>query len=101
MLDATGSKPKAKDEVHGWIELCEQIKDDQWQGHRQNKSLTHINQLTIVRNFATLHIKGMWRMAVSEAIAWQWHDGMGVHFACQIQFLAHHYQLFEQLLAKR
>ena len=30
-------------------------------------------------------------------IAKQWRDGVGSHFACQICFLAHHYQLFEQL----
>ena len=101
MLDAAGTEPKAKDEVRGWIELREQIKDDQWQGHRQNKSLTHMNQLSIVRNFATLRIKGMRRMAVSEAVAQQWHDGTGIHFARQIRFLARHYQLFEQLPTER
>jgi hypothetical protein len=101
MLDTTGSEPKAKDEVRGWIELREQIKDNQWQGHRQNKSLTHMNQLTIVRNFAILCIKGMQCMAVSEVITQQWHDGTGIYFACWIQFLARHYQLFEQLPAER
>jgi hypothetical protein len=101
MLDATGTKPKAKDEVCGWIELREQIKDNQQQGHRQNKSLTHMNQLSIVRNFATLHIKGMWCMATSKAITWQWHNGMGIHFTHQIWFLARHYQLFEQLPTER
>jgi hypothetical protein len=101
MLDTTGTEPKAKDEVRGWIELCKQIKDDQRQGHRQNKSLTHMNQLSIVRNFATLRIKGMRRMAASEAVARQWHDGMGIHFAHWIQFLACHYQLFEQLPTER
>jgi hypothetical protein len=101
MLDAAGTKPKVKDEVYGWIELCEQIKDDQQQGHRQNKSLTHMNQLSIVRNFATLCIKGMRHMAASEAVAQQWHNGMGIHFAYQIRFLARHYQLFEQLPTKR
>ena len=30
-------------------------------------------------------------------IARQMTDGVGTHFACQIRFLAHHYQLFEQL----
>ena len=101
MLDAAGTEPKAKDEVRGWIELHEQIKDDQRQGHRQNKSLTHMNQLSIVRNFATLRIKGMRRMAASEAVARQWHDGTGIHFAHRIRFLARHYQLFEQLPTER
>ena len=34
---------------------------------------------------------------MSKEIAWQWHKGTGIHFAYQICFLAHHYQLFEQL----
>ncbi len=43
MLDAMGSEPKVKDEVRGWEELREQIKDDQRKGYREHKSLTHMN----------------------------------------------------------
>jgi len=60
-----------------------------------------MNQLSIVRNFATLRIKGMRRMAASKVVAWQWHNGTGIHFACWIWFLACHYQLFEQLPTER
>jgi hypothetical protein len=60
-----------------------------------------MNQLTILRNFATLHIKGLQRMATSEEIVQQWHNCTGIHFTHQIQFIACHYQLFEQLLAEK
>ena len=53
----------------------------------------------ILRNFATLCLKGVGRIAASEAIAQQWHQGKGTYFAHQIRYLAHHYQLFEQVLA--
>jgi len=84
MLDAIGSEPKAKDEVCGWEELREQIKDDQRKGHREHRSLTHMNQLAILRNFAMLCIKRLGCIAASEEIAWQWHEGRGIHFACRI-----------------
>jgi hypothetical protein len=65
--------------------------------NEQNATLTQINQLLILRNFTTLRIKGHGRMDASKQIARQWHDGLGVHFTCQIQTLARHYQQFEQL----
>jgi len=40
-------------------------------------------------------------MATSEEIMQQWHDHAGIHFTHQIQFMAHHYQLFKQLPAKK
>jgi hypothetical protein len=40
-----------------------------------------MNQLTILRNFATLHIKGLQHMAASEEIVQQWHNRVGIHFA--------------------
>ena len=60
-------------------------------------TLTQINQLIILRNFATLRLKGLKRITVSTQIAEQWHGGQGVHFAHQIRALARHYQKFEQL----
>jgi hypothetical protein len=39
-----------------------------------------MNQLTILRNFATLHIKGLQHMATSEEIVQQWHNCVGIHF---------------------
>ena len=97
LLDAVGAEPKAKDDVRSWEELCKQIKDDQRQGYREYAPHSHINKLTILRNFATLHIKGRARIAVSKEIVWQFHKGAGMHFACKIRFIVRHYQLFEQL----
>jgi hypothetical protein len=101
LLDAAGSEPKAKEEVHRWKELREQIKDDILKAYRENKMHTQANQLTILRNFATLRIKGLGRINASKDVARQWHKGEGVHFARQIRFLARHYQLFEQLPIKK
>jgi hypothetical protein len=84
LLNATGSEPKGKEEVCGWEELQEQIKEDQRRAHKEHKPLTYMNQLMILRNFATLRIKGLRRIAVSEEITWQWHKTAGIHFACWI-----------------
>jgi hypothetical protein len=62
--------------------------------------LLQINQLLIMRNFATLRLKGLGRIAASKEIARQWHEkleGSSDHFACRIRALACHYQIFEQL----
>ena len=101
LLDAVGSEPKAKEEVCGWTELRKQIKDDLLKAYRENKMCTWANQLTILRNFTTLHIKRLGHIDVSKEIARQWHEGEGVHFAHWIRFLACHYQLFEQLPIKK
>jgi hypothetical protein len=93
-LDTEESDPAATAEVkiRGWQELHEQLKGDLRKANEQNATLTQINQLLILHNFATLHIKGHGRMDMSEQIAQQWHDGLGVHFAHQIRTLACHYQ---------
>src|SRR5260370_39780072 len=62
-------------------------------------SLSCINKFLILRKFATLRIKGIGCIVVSQEITWQWHNGMGVHFARKIRFLARHYQLFKYLPA--
>jgi len=57
-----------------------------------------------LRNFATLRLKGLGRIAASKEIARQWHDkldGSSDHFACRIRALARHYQIFEQLPRER
>ena len=87
----------AKEDLRGWDDLREQIKDDLASSKTRNMSLTQVNQLLILRNFATLRLKGLGRIAASRAIAQQWHEGEGVHFARRIRVLAHHYQHFEQL----
>src|SRR5882757_1767670 len=68
---------------------------------KQNRTLAQKNQLLILWNFATLQIKGLGRMAASEEIARQWHDGVGIYFARWVRALARHYQLFEQLPPQR
>ena len=69
--------------------------------YKKNESPTILNKLTILQNFATLHIKGVRCIAASEEIAQQFHEGTGHHFARQIQALTQHYQLFEQLLEEK
>ena len=51
----------------------------------------------LIRNFATLRLKGLGCIKASLEIAHQWHDGEGVHFARRVRALARHYQVFEQL----
>jgi hypothetical protein len=102
LLDAApGPSPKARNEVRGWEELCEQIKEDLLEAYKGNKTCTQVNQLTILRNFMMLHIKGLGCIDISNELVRQWHEGIGIHFAHHIHFLAHHYQLFEQLPIKK
>jgi hypothetical protein len=87
-MDAGRSEPKAKEDIRSWEELQEQLKSDLLEGYKKNERPTHVNKLTIIRNFATLRIKGVRRIAASEEIAQQFHEGTGRHFACQIRVLA-------------
>lgn len=96
-LDAGGAEPNAREEVRGWDVLREQVKADLHSAKKRKLTLTQVNQLLIIRNFATLRLKGFGRIAASQEIARQWHEGEGVHFARQVRALARHYQLFEQL----
>ncbi|KZT63884.1 hypothetical protein DAEQUDRAFT_747689 [Daedalea quercina L-15889] len=75
----------------------EQIKADLTKMKKRHATLTEINQLLILRNLATLHLKGFQRIPASQEIARQWHEGEGVHLARRVRMLARHYQLFEQL----
>ena len=86
-------------DIRGWEPLRDQIKKDLKKRH-SSLPLSHINQLMILRNFATLRIKGHSRMSSSHQIAQQWHeksDGTILHFARRVRALARHYQIFEQL----
>jgi hypothetical protein len=96
-MEASGSGPKAKEDIRSWKELREQLKLDWLEGQKKNERPTHLNKLTILQNFAMLRIKGVRRIAASKEIARVWQDGVGAYFARQIRFLARHYQLFEQL----
>ena len=86
-------------EIRDWSTLREQIKKDL---ERKYKSLPllQVNQLMILRNFATLRLRGLSRIEASKEIARQFHqklEGSSGHFACRIRSLARHYQIFEQL----
>jgi len=86
-MEVSGSQPKAKEEIRGWEKLREQIKSDLQEAHKRHETLTHMNKLLILRNFAMLHIKGTRQIDASREIAQQWHKGTGVHFTHQIWFL--------------
>ncbi|KAI9435017.1 hypothetical protein BJY52DRAFT_1230983, partial [Lactarius psammicola] len=97
MLGARATDPEPKDDIRSWKDLREQLKDDIINAHKKHARLTSMNQLLLLRNFATLRIKGIGRMAASHDIARQWHEGEGIHFARRVRILARHYQLYEQL----
>ena len=88
-------------EIQGWQELWEQVKEDLQMAKTQKATLTQINQLMILCNFATLHLKGLQCIVTSKQIVEQWHEGCSIYFACQICELARHYQRFEQLPPKK
>ena len=96
-METSGSRPKAKEDIRSWKELWEQLKLDWLEGQKKNERPTHLNKLTILQNFTMLHIKGVRCITASKEIAQVWQDGVGTYFACQIQFLTWHYQLFKQL----
>ncbi|PCH45126.1 hypothetical protein WOLCODRAFT_155133 [Wolfiporia cocos MD-104 SS10] len=85
--------------VHGWIELWGQIREN-LKKHGQ-LTMLQINQLIVIRNFATLRLKGYRHIPVSLEIARQWHEGDETYFACCVRALARHYQVFEQLPIKK
>jgi len=84
------------DQVKGWDVLCDQIKTKLKKKSR-TLTLSQINQMMILSNFATLHLKGISCIQASEEIARQWHEGEGRWFARRVRDLARHYQVFEQL----
>ncbi|KIK38771.1 hypothetical protein CY34DRAFT_25514 [Suillus luteus UH-Slu-Lm8-n1] len=94
--DELEEEEQAGVDIRGWDELREQIKKDLTKGGK-TLPLSRVNQLLLVRNFATLRLKGRGRIAASLEIAHQWHEGEGAYFARKVQALARHYQVFEQL----
>ena len=96
-IEASGCEPKAKEDIRGWGDLRVQIKANLEAAHKHHDPLTQINKLLVLRNFATLRIRGEGRIDASIQVAKQWQDGVGTNFARRIRFLARHYQLFEQL----
>jgi hypothetical protein len=87
-------------EIKDWETLQRQIKAD-LKKNVKKLSLSEINKLIILSNFATLHLKGHSCMDASFQIAEQWHDRNGSWLACMIRALAWHYQIFEQLPMER
>ena len=94
-MEASGCEPK--EDIRSWSELRDKIRADLGEAHKNNATLTHIKELLVLQNFATLRIRGDGRIAASMQIARQCMDGVGIYFARQIRFVARHYQLFEQL----
>lgn len=90
--------PGVVSEIRTWTDLREQIKVDL---KKKSLPLSKVNQLLILRNFATLRLKGDGKIDASREIARQWHEGEGVHFARKVRTLARHYQLYEQLPIER
>ncbi|KAJ3722602.1 hypothetical protein C8R42DRAFT_667333 [Lentinula raphanica] len=77
-------KPTGK---RGWEQLREEIKADLALAKKKFMPLSQINQLLILRNFATLQLKNIGRIEASKAIALQWHEKEGVHFARRVRSL--------------
>jgi hypothetical protein len=94
--EAQGPKPHVCD----WADLRKQIKDN-LKKNSKTLPLSHINQLMIISNFATLCLKGVSRTQASIEISQQWHEGEGNWFAHRVRALARHYQIFEKLPAEK
>ena len=83
------------------MDLRDKIKANLEVAHKQKASLTQMKELLVLQNFAMLQMYEDGHIAASMQIARQTTDSVGTHFACQIHFLACHYQLFEQLLLQK
>lgn len=88
--DELEEEEQAGVDIRGWDELREQIKKDLAKGGK-TLPLSRVNQLLLVRNFATLRLKGWGQIAASLEIAHQWHEGEGAYFARKVRALARHY----------
>ena len=74
------------DEIKGWAELREQIKNNLG---LQSKTLplSPINQLLVIRNFATLRLKGLGWIAASQEDNLEWNSKMtiGLLLDCEVE----------------
>ncbi|KAJ7712675.1 hypothetical protein B0H16DRAFT_1702766 [Mycena metata] len=89
--DQSGEKPV---KLQSWHALREKVKTDL---KKRNLPLTQLNQLLIIRNFATLLIQGLKRIQASPENARHWHEGGGNYFARRVRALVRHYQIFGEL----
>ena len=69
----------AKADIKDWATLWKQVKDN-LKKNGKKMSISEINQLMIISNFAMLHLKGSSCIQASEEIAKQWHEGTGKWF---------------------
>ncbi|KAJ7232105.1 hypothetical protein C8J57DRAFT_1250758 [Mycena rebaudengoi] len=65
-----------------WSELREKIRNDIKKGQK-TLSLSHLNSLMLVFNFATLWTKGHGRISASQQVAAGWHKDQGVRAKCR------------------
>ncbi|THU87050.1 hypothetical protein K435DRAFT_682354, partial [Dendrothele bispora CBS 962.96] len=87
---------KLPSDIRPWDELRDQLKND-LKMKKNRLSLSEVNKMMILVNFANLRLKGESRMQASEIVAKAWHNNEGKWFARRIRDLARHYQVFEQL----
>jgi hypothetical protein len=66
-----------------WDVLRAQIDKDLKKGEKI-LPVSQSRKLLLIRNFATLRLKGFGRIEASQQFALQWHCGEGAHFARQI-----------------
>ena len=69
--DGPMATAKDKSEIRTWDKLWDQLKGDLQAVKGRSATLTQINQLIILRNFANLHMKGLKCIVASEQIAEQ------------------------------
>ncbi|KAJ7577131.1 hypothetical protein C8J56DRAFT_1113717 [Mycena floridula] len=72
--------PSTVPEIKPWNILWDQIEAD-LKKKSKTLPLSKVKKLMILRNFATLRLKGHRKMDASQHIARQWHEDEGVHFA--------------------
>ena len=84
-LDESLGNPQVK--PRPWDVLRQKIKGELKKQHKI-LSLSQLNQLMVLSNFATLHLKGVSRMVASAEIARQWHEHRGSWFARRVRNLA-------------
>jgi hypothetical protein len=70
-------------DVRGWALLRDQIKQDLKVGAK-TLPMSKINQLLVLRNFATLRLKGCGIIEAGNEITRQWHEGEGKHYARKV-----------------
>jgi hypothetical protein len=83
-------------EIRPWDILREKLQKTIKERHK-TLPLTHLNQLIILSDFATLCLKGHTRTAASLMISEQWKTSSGYWMARHIHYLARFYQQFETL----